>query len=368
VLYIFILLVILGIAGFWIILKSRNMQLWIGDYIKQKLSSSKTTNKHKHIYVCMADHHEPYLYGADKTKAHQRVARWVKNYPKIAKNHTDSNGRHPQHSYFYPEEEYDEWVMEQIKSLCDQDLGDVDIHLHHDDDTADNLRETLNRFKTLLHEKHGFLRKDENGEIVYGFIHGNWALDNSRPDGKWCGVDNEIEVLLETGCVYDMTMPSAPSDTQTATINSIYLAKEKGHCKSHNRGEELEVGRWHNQDELLMIQGPLALDWNNRKLGLIPRIEAGEVSFDAPPRDARIPLWENCGVSVKGAEEHIFIKLHTHGLDDQNSDMFFDLDGFENLWSGLEKQYKNREGYTLHYVTAWEMYLKVKEVSLGKAE
>lgn len=354
---------IIGIFGFLFVLKSRNMQIWFFAYLKQQLTSKKNLAKTKHIYVCLADHYEPYLDNVDQTKAHARVRRWVAEYPKIALKHTDSSGRHPQHSYFYPEEEYDIWVMQQIKTLCDQDLGDLDIHLHHDNDTAENLQNTLVRFKTLLHEEHGFLRKDNNGEIVFGFIHGNWALDNSRPDGKWCGVNNEIEVLIKSGCVFDMTMPSAPSDTQTSTINSIYLAKDDGCAKSHDKGRTLEIGDWPQDDELLMVQGPLSLDWQNRKFGIIPRIEAGEISYDAPPRKQRIKLWEDCAVTIKGVEEHVFIKLHTHGLDDQNSDMFFDLKGFETLWTELEALYKNQKGYQLHYVTAWEMYEKIKQLA-----
>lgn len=355
--------VLIPILLLWLILKSRNLHIWILAYIRQKLFKRRFNRTHKHIYFCLADHHEPYLGQVSVEKAHARVKRWVTEYPKVAKKHSDSNGRYPQHSYFYPEEEYDEWVMEQIKSLCDAGLGDVDIHLHHDNDTAENLKKTLNDFKQLLHDKHGFLRKNAAGEIVYGFIHGNWALDNSRPDGKWCGVNNEIEVLLETGCVFDMTMPSAPSDTQTTTINSIYLARESGICKSHDKGEALEVGDVINSDQLLMVQGPLALDWKNRKFGLLPRIEAGEISSDSPPREARIQLWEDCAVCVAGAEQHIFIKLHTHGLSDSNSEMFFDKNGFEILWSSLEARYKGKPDSTLHYVSAWEMYEKITELT-----
>ena len=339
------------------------MQLWIISYFRQILKNKKTNDQVKHIYVCLADHYEPYLNNVTQRKAHQRVKRWVKNYPVIAFKHTDSFGNHPQHTYFYPEEEYDEWVLEQIKILCDKGIGDLEIHLHHDDDTSENLTITLNKFKQLLYDKHGFLRKDSNNVITYGFIHGNWALDNSRPDGKWCGVDDEIDVLLKTGCKFDMTMPSAPSDTQTSTINSIYLAKEDGLRKSHDTGKTFNKGIPIKEDELLMIQGPLTLDWNNRKFGIIPRIDAGELSFDAPPTAERVELWEKCGISLPDVENHIFIKLHTHGLDDSNSEMFFDKQGFENLWNALESRFKDSDSYKLHYVTAWQMYNKIIELS-----
>ncbi|VAW65943.1 hypothetical protein MNBD_GAMMA09-233 [hydrothermal vent metagenome] len=345
-----------------LVLKSRNMNLWIMSYIKQRLKDKSTPNI-KNIYFCLADHYEPYFGSASENVARQRVTNWCENYPKIAKKHTDSSGNHPKHSYFYPEEEYDEEIINKIKLLCDKNMGDVEIHLHHDNDTADNLEKTLNSFKELLHTKHGLLRKDKNGNIVYGFIHGNWALDNSRPDGKWCGIDNEIDVLIKTGCVYDMTMPSAPSNTQTKTINSIYLAKEDGKCKSHNTGRIVNANTRIAEDELLMIQGPLTLNWYSRKLGLIPRIESGELSFDAPPNNIRSLLWESCNVSIDGDDKNIFIKLHTHGLEDQNVKMFFELNGFENLWSSLEASFRDRDGYSLYYVTAWEMYEKIIEIS-----
>jgi len=362
--YIMMLIVFAGIA-IWIILKSRNMHIWIASYIKQSLIT-KVSTKEKHVYVCLADHYEPYFESVDQVTARARVSRWMKGYNEVAVKHTDSDGRHPQHSYFYPEEEYDEWVLDEIQKICESGLGDVDIHLHHDNDTADNLTKTLNGFKKLLKEKHNLLRTDANGEIIYGFIHGNWALDNSRPDGRWCGIDNEIDVLINTGCVYDMTLPSAPSDTQTTTINSIYFAKEDGHCKSHDKGRAATT--YSNKaaaDELLMIQGPLMLNWKSRKLGLIPRIEASELSYDAPPTEYRAKLWGKASISVEGAEEHVFIKLHTHGLQDLNMDMFFDNNGLEDLWTSLEKQYKDKEGYTLHYVSAWEMYEKVNSL-IGK--
>ncbi len=356
----------LGGVIFWQLLKSRNMHIWMPDYLIKKFSTAKNNNKGpKHIYVCLADHYEPYLGNVNKEKAHQRVTKWIKNYPLVASSHSDSSGRAPIHSHFYPEEEYDEWVFEQLEKLCQDGLADIDIHLHHDNDNEENLRTTLNRFKKMLHEKHGMLRKNENGEIVYGFIHGNWALANSRPDGKWCGVDNEIEILLETGCEFDMTMPSAPSDTQTSTVNSIYLVKQKKQSKSHDKGELLQVGDTIHDDQLLMIQGPLNLDWGNRKWGILPRIEAGEISFDAPPRKSRVKLWEDCAICVKGAEDHLFIKLHTHGLNDQNLQMFFDLNGLDNLWSYFEERYKNKPDYQLHYVSAWEMNQKIRSLANG---
>ena len=364
---IIVLVIVAGFFVFWLLLKMRNIHIWFISYLKQQLF--KKTNHlgdGQHIYLCLADHYEPYFGDADRNEAHDLVLRWVTEYRRLASRHTDSDGRHPQHSYFYPVEEYDEWVLDQLKEICADGFGDVDIHLHHDGDTAENLAQTLNSFTALLFDRHQLLRKDESGKIVYGFIHGNWALDNSRPDGKWCGVDNEIDVLIDTGCVFDMTMPSAPSDTQTSMTNSIYFARDDGRPKSHNKGRRASTGQWGNERELLMIQGPLTLNWGKRKFGLLPKIENGELSSDAPPNKLRIKLWENCAVTIEGIENHTFIKLYTHGLQKDNMEMFFDLDGFEQLWTSLENEFKDSEDYRLHYVTAWEMYTTIKSICLAK--
>ena len=366
--FLYLILVILACFIFiiWALLKSRHADIWFVSYIKGLVFTKPKSDKVKHIYVCLADHYEPYFGQASQDHARGLVDDWVKHYREISSKHSDSFGNPPQHSYFYPIEEYDDYVMDELSSICKEKLGDVDIHLHHDNDNADNLTKTLSDFKKLLYDRHQLLRKDENGNIVYGFIHGNWALDNSRPDGKWCGVNNEIDVLVNTGCVFDMTMPSAPSDTQTRKINSIYFTADDGKPKSHDKGWDATVGKWGNQSELLMIQGPLTFNWSNRKLGLIPKIETGELSFDAPPSLSRIKLWEKFGATIEGAEDHVFIKLYTHGLQQNNMKMFFENGGFDTLWTSLEREYKDKLGYKLHYLNAWEMYLKVKTICTGE--
>ena len=359
--------VILAIAAYalWRLVRSRNMQYWIGSYLTWKLSRLfHQRPPPRHVYFCFVDHYEPYGGTTDKARAHERVNQWLEKYPLIANKHADSFGNHPKHTFFYPIEEYDAELIDQIKGLCDAGYGDIEVHLHHDNDTADNFRETVSRYVRTLEERHGLLRKDpETGRTIYSFIHGNWALDNSRPDGRWCGVDNEIGILVETGCYADMTMPSAPSDTQTRKINSIYFARGRpGQRKSHNTGRDLCTGQWGMADELLLIQGPLTLNWKDARFGIIPKIESAELSYDAPPNAHRVRLWGECGVAVKGAEEHVFIKVHTHGATEPSMQMLFN-GGFDLLWTEVERQYRRGNACTLHYVTAWEMYKKIRELA-----
>ncbi len=342
----------------------RNANLWFPAWAQRELTRARSAAGVRDIYVCVADHYEPYWQGASRDQARDRVHAWQTTYPELAARHHDSEGRSPQHTFFYPEEEYDSEVLDVLADFADRRLGDVEVHLHHDHDTPASLRAKLLAFTQTLSQRHGLLRRDPvSGEIVYGFVHGNWALDNSRPDGRWCGVDNELAVLVETGCRVDMTMPSAPSATQTRKVNSIYCAKGRpGHRKSHDKGRDVAIGDWRRADEIVLIQGPLTLNWKRRKFGLLPRIENGEVAPDCPPTPERVRLWGDVGVSVAGAESHVFIKLHTHGAQPTCQHMLFN-GGFETLWTELESQFRDVEDCRLHYVTAWEMYSKVRELA-----
>ena len=54
-----------------------------------------------------------------------------------------ADGRQPVHSFFYPEEEYRPEHLDALVELCRMGLGEIDIHLHHDNDTDAGLREKL---------------------------------------------------------------------------------------------------------------------------------------------------------------------------------------------------------------------------------
>ena len=245
-----------------------------------------------HVFLCLADHYEPMHGQVPAWKQQERVRRWREEYPKLTAGLADSRGKPPQHTFFWPADEYTPEHVAQIAELCEQGFGDVEIDLHHDNDTAEGLRETLEWFKAELHNEHGLLRPNAEGRLEYGFIHGNWALDNSRADGRWCGVNNELTVLRETGCYADFTMPSAPSETQTRTINSIYYAFDDPHRpKSHDVGSKARVGQAPPEEALLMVQGPLALDWSRKKHGFLPRLENGDLHGLQPPTAKRLEFW-----------------------------------------------------------------------------
>lgn len=351
-----------GLAGVWLVLKTRHADIWIGSYLRRR-PPARRPGETTEVYFCFVDHFEPYGEGVPRERARARVEEWCRLYPEMAAKFQDADGRPPQHTYFYPEEEYDPEILDRMAALCRRGFGDVEIHLHHDNDTADGFREKLERFKKTLHEKHGLLRTGPGGGIVYGFIHGNWALDNSRPDGRWCGVNNELDILRETGCYADFTLPSAPSDTQTRKINSIYFAHDDpARPKSHDDGRDAAVGEWDDRG-LLIIQGPLAFHWGSRKWGLVPRIENAEICADNPPSPGRVALWARQAVHVAGEPDKIFVKVHSHGLQDANLRAFFEGKMLENLYRDVTGFFSARNGYRLRFVTAHGMYQAVRSAA-----
>jgi hypothetical protein len=154
-------------------------------------------------------------------------------------------------------------------------------------------------------------------------------------------------------------MPSAPSDTQTRKVNSIYYAVDKpGMPKSHDWGVDAEVGK--KGEGLLMVQGPLALNFKNRSNGIFPRIENGGLYGNSPPTAERVRLWIDTGISVKGAPEHVFVRLYTHGAQESIMKMLFDDGGFDEMFRSLQSS-----GASVNFVSARELVSVIRTLESG---
>ncbi|MEM9015916.1 MAG: hypothetical protein AAGC68_02800 [Verrucomicrobiota bacterium] len=306
----------------------------------------------RHVFLAVCDHFEP-LHASDKAGAIDRIGTWQERFPALIKPFRDVDGEPPKHTFFYPIEQYDPDLLSPIADLCHETGSEVEVHLHHENDTPENVRETLEQGKEDL-GRHGLLSRDESGAVRYGFIHGNWALNNCHPQGLGCGVSREIPILRSTGCYADFTMPSAPSPTQCRVVNQIGYLSDFAGAEALNRLDPVREGegvtRREDESKLLMIQGPLALNWGWRKWGLIPRMENGDITGANPPTSQRLNLAVGQGVSVERRADWIFVKLHTHGGIESNFGMLLGepMRRFHEALSGLTE-------LKLHYVTAREM-------------
>ena len=348
------------------LVRKRNVTGWLLSYLRQDWRASVPAGVTKHVLFCFVDHYEPKWGEHDYARECERVARWRTEYPKLCAQHRDADGLPPVHSFFYPEEEYRPEHLDALVELCRLRLGEIDIHLHHDHDTDAGLREKLRRFTKLLIDRHDALPRDaKTGQARWGFIHGNWALDNSHPDGTGCGVNNELIVLREEGCYADFTYPAAPDPCQTSTINRIYYATDDpDRPKSHDTGERVRVGGQAVGD-LMLIQGPLGLRWGSRKFGIFPRIENADVRTSCPPTPDRIDAWVKTGIHVQGRPEWVFIKVHTHGTQERDMDTLLGA-SMDQAFTHLESRYNDGREFKLHYVSAREMYNIVKAAEAGR--
>jgi hypothetical protein len=358
---------VLGLlAGAGWVLRRRGLDRWLLPYALQTARRRRPgRGEPVHLLLCIADHYEPQNGGVGAEQAQERVARWVRDYPRLFGHLRDSDGRAPRHSFFYPMEMYEPTHLDALAGLCRAGFGEVEVHLHHDGDTSESLRARLQEYKQILAGRHGFLGRDRRtGEPAYGFIHGNWALDNARPDGRWCGVNNELDVLRETGCYADFTLPSAPSPTQTWQINSIYYACDNP-CrpKSHNRGVRVGVGA-RPERSLLLIQGPLVLDWQRRKAGLVPRIENSCLQRSQPATIRRLDDWLRARVQVPQRPDWFFVKLHTHGGPEANQEILLG-EAMVRFHQALAERARNDALFQFHYVTGREMYNLVRAAESG---
>jgi hypothetical protein len=340
----------------------RNAQIWFPGYLDSRVRSWARPQP-KRVWVAITDHYEPFWKNTDEQVAIDRVTAWREGWPKVADSIVDSAGRKPVYSFFYPEEEYRPHLLDRLAEMTHDGIGDVEIHLHHDGEGEQNFIDRMGGFIETLTSRHGLLHHVD-GRPVFGFIHGNWALDNSRADGQKCGLNNELNLLLRLGCYADFTLPSAPHSTQTRMVNTIYWAVDDDcRAKSHDKGMPFETTPTQNGGALLMIPGPLGI--RSTLLGngdrFSPRLETGEIASYDPPTPTRIKAWLDLSPRIG---DDVFIKLYTHGTQERHSS--FLLNGaLQNLFHWLSVEVKER-GQSLYFASAWHMKLAVDALGRGQ--
>lgn len=333
-------------------LRDKNFERWLPGYVRDlgRRVLAPTFEGPRHILFALCDHYEPLWGGVDDTHGAARVEMWRQGYPKLAATFRDADGRPPRHSFFFPGEQYRPAYLDALAELARAGLGEVEVHLHHDGDTAVTLEAqlvgTLDDFA-----KHGHLSRDPSGRLRYAFIHGNWALANGRPDGKQCGVDAELPLLFRTGCYADFTFPAGPDECQPNIVNQIYWPiGDLAAKRAYEQGSRARVGEVLN-DRVLLVQGPLGL----ARRGLGFRIEYSALTAHDPATSSRAKSWLAPAIHVEGRPEWVFVKLHTHGAPDKQGASLLG-DGGEALHRILTTEYNDGDRWTLHYVTAREMY------------
>jgi hypothetical protein len=333
---------------------------WRAGEIVGRLSNG--SNKPSVIFL-VANHWEP----GTGQQAIPRVENWMKMARETGNAIRDVDGMPFRHTNFYPAEQYERPLLEMLSQLQAEGFGEVEIHLHHGvdkPDTAENTKRALEVFRDTLAEEHKCLsRESEDGPTMYGFVHGNWALANSS-GGRWCGVDSEMQILADTGCYADFTLPSVPHQAQVPKINSIYSC---GHPlnerKPHRSGPTVSVG---SRPQLpIIFGGPLVFNWTRRIKSIpVPRVDDGVLAQNYAMDLSRFRRWFNARVSVAGRPEWVFVKLYSHG--------FFDWDQDAMIGAGLRRfmgdilDYSAKTGeFNVYFASAREAFNMVMAAADG---
>lgn len=334
-------------------LREKNFDRWLGGYARHlaRSATDRTYEGTRHVLFAVCDHYEPQWNRPDHATAVARVKAWHERYPEVTAGFVDADGRGPQHSFFFPGEEYHDDYFDLIDDMVRKGHGEVELHLHHDGATEETMREEVLRYLDIYAAR-GHLPRDPDGRIRYAFIHGNWCLANARPDGRWCGVDAELPLLFETGCYADFTFPAAPDVSQPNIVNQIYWPTgDLARRRAYEQGRPARVGEQFG-DRLLMITGPLSFAMRDNKP--IPRLEYGALTAHDPGRASRVKTWVDQNIHIAGRPEWVFVKVYTHGAPEAQGASLLG-DGGRSLHEGLAA-YNDGERFKLHYVTAREMY------------
>lgn len=323
-----------------------------------------TAGKPIHIMFLFVDHWEPSIYNQPwnnaiyESEAAKCADFWLNNYSVMAAKHHDADGRMPQHTWFTFQ--LATGALQRIAQCVFKGLGEQEIHLHHgtDNDTYnDNRMEFANKiwaWQAALQSYGACLSAEPTPRTYFGFIHGDWALDNSRLNQgirQYCGANTELHLLCILNCYGDFTFPSG-STTQPAWYDKIFYSFDSDSPKSYDDStlirEPVASEPPPDINELMMFEGP----GNN---GLLC-----DVDNMHPPTLTQMGLWLDEYVHVPGRDNWVFVKVFTHGAQTLTSDS----NGVSNLvgavadqfYTDIERTYNDGKDYVLHYVNARESY------------
>lgn len=336
----------------------------------------------KHIMFAFVDHFEP---TGTVEEVKQQTSYWVKDYVAMAGKHTDADGRHPIHSYFViaqPSIQPDQLdvTLKMLNQVTYTGYGEVELHIHHghqdeslftEAESTHELISCLELAKKQFNMYGALITAEAKPEVIFGFIHGMWALDNSRifntsrfytelSHHEWCGVNRELDILKQEGAYADFTFPSAEPMTPRVLDMIFYAADDNSPASYQNDSNVFPVRvNQTPRDNLMIIQGPS----ERTNIGVKPEV------YDDPPSLERMDLWVECNVHVTGNKDWIFIKVYTHGLAADLKDQIVWDNYFgtiaNNFYRDIEKKYNDGKNWKLHYVSAREMFNIIKAAEAG---
>src|SRR5262245_25294079 len=200
------------------------------------------------ILVLIVDHFEPIRTlkqpGDQQAGVAARAVRdWCQEYERIVCRHRDSDGRCPQYTWFYAADYEDFLALQALSDATFRGLGEVEFHLHHGFDTEETFSAKLRDGLDWFNRAGAMVTAEARPSRRFGYIAGNWSLDNGSGNDAFSGCNTEIGALSREGCYADFTFPALGSRAQPRKTNSIYYATDCAKPKSYDWGVDVAVGR-----------------------------------------------------------------------------------------------------------------------------
>jgi hypothetical protein len=328
---------------------------WFGPYLWKALTKGQILDSPLHVIVSVVDHFEPAHRFGDAA-AVESVKAWCEGYATQVAGISDSNGRPPQHSWFYRAEYPNHGCLQELSKYCFEGYGEIEFHLHHGHDTHESFRDKLEQGLDFFNQHGAMLTLEPTPRRRFAYIAGNWSLDNGSCDDSKSGCNTELAALRDAGCFSDFTCPALGSKAQPRTSNSIYYATDDPRPKSYDVGQAASVGGQATGD-LMIFQGPCGFDWRSCEF------EDSAVESYSPHARRRLQAWLSPRIHVVGRPEWIFIKLHCHGM--QSKDLWCSPK-IREMFQWMAEDW-NKGRYRLHYVNAREAYNIVKAAEQGES-
>lgn len=346
----------------WQRVRRRGLNYWLPTYAAEAWSrrAARVARREQttHLIFLVCDHFEPRHGISEEARIDARLQAWGEGFGSLQQWCDAEFGTRPMHTWFYPPH-HGSRAFSYLPGWVYDGLGETELHYHHHGDTESTFRVAL---RSCLDDyaRHGLLLESgDKPRIRFGFVHGDWALDNSC-NGRFCGVNGELSILGEHGCWGDFTMPSG-NECQTRKINSIYYAVDsRERSKSHDWGQDARVGEA-DPPGFWLMQGPIGLRWDRPWRPRIENASLTSLNWGSPER---IESWIDCNVHVQGRPEWLFIKLHTHGAIERDFDALFG-ERARAMHRVLNTRYNDGRHYKLHYVTARQAYNIAKAAEHG---
>ena len=96
----------------------RHAELWAPGLVRSWLRDRSWRPPSGESPICwllFTDHFEPYGGPATDDVARERMSWWNREWPRIADRHRDAFDRKPRFTFFYPAEEYQPWVLDDLQ-------------------------------------------------------------------------------------------------------------------------------------------------------------------------------------------------------------------------------------------------------------